>query len=101
MRSAVAVLGFLALAGCASYDRGALARIEPAGPGAYRFVATTDAAYPLHSERAERIRLDWLRQAVEENGACPRGYAVESRTPLLRARRLVDFHDVHYAVRCL
>ena len=60
----VSAVLFSAIWGCAAYDRVAVTKFEPirTEPGAqvFRFTAYADMAYPLKSEEAERIRIDWL-----------------------------------------
>lgn len=100
MRTLALAAAILAgVAGCASYDRIGMTRVEPAGPGVWRFVAGANATYPLDSPRAEDIRLGWLDEAMRRN--CPTGYDIASRQPAFRFRTLgVDVYEVNYDVRC-
>jgi hypothetical protein len=74
----VALMCVLALAGCAG-----TARIEgfaATGPGGFLYSAHTNTVMTANDDgSAERIRRDWLADAVKAHDMCGNGYVVDSR----------------------
>lgn len=100
-----ALLGALLESGCASLDKSVMTRLEPIGESGngevtLRFAAVADAAYPADSAAAEATRLDWLRQALAENGYGGRPYTIVQRRAFVRSKGLLgSIQDIYYDVR--
>jgi hypothetical protein len=72
-------------------------------PRAFVYSARTNTVMTENDDgAAERIRRQWLAQALEAHGMCAGGYVIDSRhlAPLEQGRFAND-SDVVYAGRCL
>ena len=101
MKSRIFALLTFALTSCGSYDRLITTEFEPTQANQFRYKATADAASPLASVEAERIRMQWLEQYLKENNVCPTGYVVDERKPVLKSKGLLgDIYDIFYVGKC-
>ncbi|MGL4962319.1 MAG: hypothetical protein ACRC67_13880 [Inquilinus sp.] len=101
MRLAImASLALAALTGCASYF--SVTSLEPDGSGGYRFKApATSYEWPLDDPRWEAERRAMLQRRLQMSGACPTGYRVTDRQPVLAEQTtLGDVWFVTYFIRC-
>lgn len=92
------------VAGCASIDRIMVSKFEPVRTEAnaqfFKFTAIADAMYPLKSEEAERMRINWLETWLRDNGYSSNKYEIISRIPILRNKGLLgDIYDIFYEVK--
>lgn len=100
----VAFAGLVSLGGCIiDNDRVRIESFAAEPAGTFVFSAQTNTVMtPNDDGEAERIRRDWLAQALNANGMCGAGYVIE-------IRQLLDppdapssnAHDVVYTGRCL
>ena len=95
----------LALGGCAAGDKAVMTSFAPETSGTWRFTArAADLQYPPDSASAEETRLDWLREDVINNRACPPNgaFKVERRTVIHKATSYIGVktYDVIYDVVC-
>lgn len=78
MRKAALLL--VLLAGCATVhkmDRQMMTDFQMIAPGQWAMSATTAANYPVDSEKAEAIRIEWIGQHIRANGCTT--FQVDSR----------------------
>ncbi|MBV9828922.1 MAG: hypothetical protein JO001_25135 [Alphaproteobacteria bacterium] len=77
MRTLV-LLCFLSLAGCAGSDR--IEGFSASGPNAFLYSAHTSTVMTENDDgSAERIRRDWLADALQAHAMCADGYVVDTR----------------------
>ena len=111
MRACLALLPALglvlvaALGGCESVQR-ETARVEgltATAPGAFLYSAQTNTVMTENDDgAAERIRRDWLADAVQANGMCRDGYVVDTRRFIADAAgRFGNGGWILYGGRCL
>jgi hypothetical protein len=95
------LLSLLALAGCVGsvHDEGFAAK----GPGAFLYSAHTNTVMtPNDDGAAERIRRDWIADALATHGMCPAGYVIDTRHYVPDAvGAFANGGDILYAGRCL
>jgi hypothetical protein len=97
----VLVLAALPCAGCAGNVR--VASLTPGPGGTFLFSTRTNTVMTENSDgAAERIRGDWLADALRSSGTCRVGYVVDSRR-LVQARGGIfgNGGDIVYAGHCL
>lgn len=89
----------MALSACANYSFKRKAPFEKTSDG---FWYRADCAAPcdLHSEVAEHERLRKLKEKLQQENACPAGYRIEHRTPLV-VTRTAPPDIVIYEGRCI
>lgn len=76
-------LSAYAVGGCASIDRVPASDFKPTSERSFEFVAAGSALdYPEDSPAAEKVRMDWLRTWLDDNGMCPDGYKITQRKPV-------------------
>lgn len=90
------------LAGCAAGDKYSMVKtISPQPNGNFEFVINADPIYPNDSDKAEKIRMDWIRHYLDVNEACPNGFQVIDRqTVKLGKSFLGEGHSITYQVSC-
>jgi len=93
------------LGGCESLQR-ETARVEgftATAPGAFLYSAQTNTVMTENDDgAAERIRRDWLADAVQAHGMCHDGYAVDTRRFIPAAEgRFGNGGWIFYTGRCL
>ena len=98
---ALALLCCLTLAGCVGSAR--VEGFTATGPAAFLYSARTDTVMNENDDgTAERLRRDWLADAVRAHAMCPAGYVVDSRRFVPDAiGPFGNGGDVLYAGRCL
>lgn len=64
------------------------------------FEATVSPDYPVDTPAAEEVRRDWMRQWLERQSLCQKGFAVVSRERLGRTADNPYLHDLRYKLRC-
>lgn len=94
------ILYLVSLAGCGT------ARVEgftASSPTAFLYSAHTNTVMPANQDGvAERIRREWLADAVQAHGMCADGYVVDSRRLVPEVNgRFGNGGDILYAGRCL
>lgn len=97
----VALLCVVALAGCVGTAR--KEGFAATGPAAFLYSAHTNTVMTANDDGvAERIRRDWLADAVKTNNMCGNGYVVDSRhfVPEINGP-FGNGGDIVYAGRCL
>jgi hypothetical protein len=89
------------LLGCANDIR--VVNLAPGAGGAFTFSARTNTVMTENDDgAAERIRRDWLAEALTMGGVCRSGYVVDSRRFVQPAGGLfANGGDIVYAGRCL
>ena len=97
----LALLCLLSLAGCVGSvrDEGFTAT----GPAAFLYSAHTNTVMTANDDgTAERLRRDWIADAVQVHGMCPVGYVVDTRRLVPDADGpFGNGGDILYAGRCL
>jgi hypothetical protein len=91
----------LPLVGCANDVR--VVNLAPGTGGYFTFSAATDTVMTENDDGvAERIRREWLAEALTAAGMCRVGYVVDSRRLLQPQGGLfANGGDIVYAGRCL
>jgi hypothetical protein len=75
---ALALLCLLSLAGCLGSVRHE--GFSATGPAAFLYSARTSTVMTENDDgTAERLRRDWIADALKAHAMCPAGYAIESR----------------------
>jgi hypothetical protein len=94
-------LCLLALAGCVGsvHDEGFAAK----GPGAFLYSAHTNTVMTANDDgAAERLRRDWIADALAAHAMCPAGYVIDTRHYVPDAvGPFGNGGDILYAGRCL
>jgi len=97
------VLGLLAIVvaaeGCAP-SRMEASGITPLKDGTYQFFANAGVLQRESDARAERERMEWLQEALDENGFCKRGFDVTDRRTVVHHPLGTTVHSIFYDVRC-
>ena len=89
-RALVLVVAAVSLFGCGGNDV-RLVDLAPGTAGTFTFSARTNTVMTENADgAAERIRRDWLAEALTLDGVCSAGYVVDSR-------RLVQPQDAPFA----
>jgi hypothetical protein len=98
---ATALLSLLSLGACVWSDR--VEGFTPTSPAAFLYSVRTSTVLTENDDgAAERLRRDWLADAVQAHAMCPDGYVVDTR----QFRPNVDGRfgnggDILYTGRCL
>ena len=64
------------------------------------FEAKAGAAYPVDSESAEAVRMEWLQSWLDRQGLCPDGYEIVSKEPIPPGQPNFHDMDLRYLVKC-
>ena len=103
MRAFALILAVAAvpLVGCANDVR--VVNLVPGTGGSFTFSAGTSTVMTENDDgAAERIRRDWLADALTAGGVCRLGYVVDSRRLVQSGGGLfANGGDIVYAGRCL
>ena len=98
---ALALLSLLSLAGCLGsvHQEGFAAT----GPTAFLYSAHTSTVMTENDDgTAERMRRDWIADALRAHSMCPEGYAINTRRFVPDAEGVfANGGDILYAGRCL
>ena len=103
MRMAL-LLSVALLAGCAPWvDPVRVEHFSPGPGGTFAFGAWSNTAMTENDDgEAERIRRQWLAEALFANRMCPKGYVVDTRQLVQPAPALFENGgDILYRGRCL
>ena len=76
---------------------------SPTGPGAFLYSARTNTVMTENDDGvAERLRRDWIADALQAHSMCPGGYVIDTRkyVPLI-AGPVGSGGDILYSGRCL
>lgn len=97
----LALLCFVLLIGC----RGTVRHegFAAAGPDAFLYSAHTNAVMTANDDgQAERLRRDWIVDALRSHGMCPDGYVIDTRRFVAYAvGPFGNGGDVLYSGRCV
>ena len=98
---AVAVLCLLSLAGCVGSAR--IEGFAANGPDIFLYSAHTNAVMTANDDGvAERLRRDWIADAVKSHAMCADGYVIDTRRFVPDAiGPFGNGGDILYAGRCL
>lgn len=88
------------MAGCGAIDRPAMTEFEPLAGDRFNYEAIADVVYPVASDAAENIRMDWLRAWLSDNKTCPAGFEIVERKVVLVRGALANTHRIFYRGRC-
>lgn len=98
------LLCLVPLAACVGTDRNE--GFTATGPGSFLYSASTSTTMTANDDgAAERIRRDWLAQALHAHAMCPDGFIVDSRRfvpnpPTAAGPQFSNGGDIVYAGRC-
>jgi len=97
----LALLCLLSLAGCVGSAR--VEGFAAKSPTAFLYSAHTNTVMAENDDgTAERLRRDWIADAVQAHGMCPLGYVIDSRRFVADADGpFGNGGDILYAGRCL
>jgi hypothetical protein len=100
MRS-LALICLLSLIGCVGSAR--IEGFTASGPGSFLYSAHTNTVMTENDDgTAERLRRDWIADALKAHAMCPDGYVIDTRHLVLDAQGpFGNGGDVFYAGRCL
>ncbi|WP_143339539.1 hypothetical protein [Desulfovibrio legallii] len=88
--------------GCASQDYH-LTKFRPTTQDEqyqyYLYESFADAAYPVDSDDAEKIRLQWLKKWISENNITNKFDITSRRTVKKSSGLFGDIYDIYYEVR--
>ena len=74
----LAMLCLFALAGCVGSAR--VEGFAQSGPASFLYSARTNTVMTANDDgTAERLRRDWIADALQEHAMCPDGYVVDTR----------------------
>ena len=76
---------------------------KPTGPGSFIYSAQTNTVMTENDDgTAERIRRQWLAEALRAHGMCPLGYIIDNRAFVQNEQhRFANGGDIVYTGRCL
>ena len=98
---ALALFCLLSLAGCLGsvHQEG----FSPTGPASFLYSAHTNTVMTENDDgTAERMRRDWIADALKAHAMCPEGYTINSRRFVPDAVGVFgNGGDILYAGRCL
>jgi len=96
-----ALLCLFALAGCVGSVR--QEGFAASGPGTFLYSAHTNTVMTANDDgAAERLRREWIAEALRVHAMCPDGYAVDTRRFVPDADGpFANGGDILYAGRCL
>jgi hypothetical protein len=100
---ALVLLSIALLAGCAGFtDRTRVDSLTPAPGGKFTYAAQTNTVMTENDDgAAERIRREWMAEALIAAHRCANGYQVESRRFVQPAGVFANGGDIVYTGRCL
>jgi hypothetical protein len=100
MRTLV-LLCFLSLAGCVGSDR--IEGFSATGPNAFLYSAHTSTVMTENDDgSAERLRRDWIADALQAHAMCGTGYVIDTRRFVPDARGpFGNGGNILYSGRCL
>ena len=98
---AIFLLCLLSLAGCVESAR--IEGFSATGPVSFLYSAETNTVITANDDGvAERLRRDWIADAVQAHGMCPLGYVVDTRRFVPAAvGPFANGGNILYAGRCL
>ncbi len=98
---ALAVLGLLSLAGCVGSAR--VEGFSATGPASFLYTAHTNTVMTANDDgTAERLRRDWIADAVQVHAMCLEGYVIDTRRLVPDAiGPFANGGNILYAGRCL
>ena len=98
---AFALVCLMSLAGCVGSAR--VEGFAATGPHAFLYSAHTNTVMtPNDDGEAERLRRDWIADAVQAHGMCAAGYVIDTRRFVPDAwGPFANGGDILYAGRCL
>jgi hypothetical protein len=97
----LALLCLLSLAGCVGSAR--VEGFAANGPGAFLYSAHTNAVMTKNDDgEAERLRRDWIADALQAHAMCGAGYVIDTRRFVPDAAGpFGNGGEILYAGRCL
>ena len=97
----LALLCLLSLAGCVGSVRHE--GFAASGPASFLYSAHTDAVMTANDDgTAERLRRDWIADALQVHAMCPNGYVVDTRRFVPDAEGpFGNGGEILYSGRCL
>lgn len=97
----LALLCLLSLAGCVGSAR--IEGFTAKSPSAFLYTAHTNTVMTENDDgTAERLRRDWIADAVQSHGMCPVGYVIDTRRLIPDADGpFGNGGDILYSGRCL
>jgi len=98
---ALALLCVISLAGCVGSAREE--GFTPTGPASFLYSAHTNTVMTANDDGvAERLRRDWIADAVQSHSMCPQGYVIDARRFVADAvGGFANGGNIVYAGRCL
>lgn len=98
---ALALLCLLLLGGCVGSAR--VESFSATGPDAFLYSARTNTVMPANDDGvAERLRRDWIADALQAHAMCSDGYVIDTRRLVqVAAGPFANGGDIVYAGRCL
>ncbi len=98
---ALALFCLLSLAGCVGSAR--IEGFAASGPVAFLYSARTNTVMTENDDgTAERMRRDWIADALQAHAMCPNGYVVDTRRYVPDADGLFgNGGEILYSGRCL
>ena len=97
----LAVVCLLSLAGCVGSAR--VEGFAASGPASFLYSARTNTVMTANDDgTAERLRRDWIADAVRAHAMCPDGYVIDRRHLVPNADApFGNSAEILYAGRCL
>jgi hypothetical protein len=97
----LALVCLLALAGCVGSDR--VEGFGATGPASFQYSARTNTVMTANDDgTAERLRRDWIADALKVHAMCPDGYVIDTRHFAPDAEGpFGNGGEILYAGRCL
>ena len=103
----ILALGFLLLLGCEPPQDNAPFNwhFKKTSDNQFQYTAQGNVDSPSNTEAGEQIRMDFLRNYMKQNGLCPDGYDILSRTPAPLQQGRPDlskqqYRMITYVVQC-
>lgn len=99
----LSALSLASLGGCIDNDRVRVQTLSVAPGGSFSYRAQTDTVMTANDDgAAERIRRDWLAQALSARAVCRQGYVIDDRQFVPAQNGIFgNGGDIVYAGRCL
>ena len=95
---------FLIIFGCSTISPWLRVTIEPQGNGVYMANIMVDRMKNIENQKKELERLGWIRQRVEKNEICPKGYEIIDREVIpIKTGPIQVFSNyyIYYKLSCL
>ena len=104
MKKIILAISVLFLVGCASADRYSFVkltdRIDTATDSTMMFDIFADAVYPESSATAENIRINWIKNTIQDNNLNPNSVEIVSRKPIKQSSGWInDIYIIKYTVK--